>query len=155
MTTKITMPLAAVSLMLALAGCSLSGGTPVPSAPSAGGSATAAAATIPTGTWRLVSLRETGQAEVAVSHPELFTAELTADGQVNLRADCNRCHGTYTAGDRRLSVGAMACTRAFCVATAPLDTTFAGLVGGAQTWTASDDQHLDLASDAGVLRFQR
>jgi hypothetical protein len=49
----------------------------------------------------------------------------------------------------------MACTRAFCTATAPLDTTFASLVGSAQTWTSPDDQHLELASASGVLRFQR
>ena len=90
-----------------------------------------------------------------VADPGSFTAEFGADGRVALKADCNRCSSTYTAGSRNLKVGLMACTRAFCTATAPLDTTFTALVGSAQTWTSSDDQHLELASASGVLRFQR
>jgi hypothetical protein len=49
----------------------------------------------------------------------------------------------------------MACTQAFCTATSPLDTIFSGLVGSAQTWTSPDGGHLELASGAGLLRFQR
>jgi putative lipoprotein len=102
-----------------------------------------------------VSLGETGHDEVHIADPGSFTAEFGADGRVALRADCNRCSGTYTAGSRSLAVGPMACTRAFCTATAPVDTTFAGLVSSAQTWTSSGDRELELASSAGVLRFQR
>jgi hypothetical protein len=45
----------------------------------------------------------------------------------------------------------MACTRAAC-STAPLDTTYAGLVQGATSWSAAADR-LELRSEAGVLRF--
>ena len=99
---------------------------------------------IPAGTWRLVTLRETGHDEVRIADPGAFTVEFAADGHVcRVQADCNRGGATYTAGSRNLKVGPMACTRAFCTATAPLDTTFASLVGSAQTWTSSDDQHLE------------
>jgi heat shock protein HslJ len=154
MNARLSVHLAAAGLMLGLAGCSLNGGTSLPEAPSLGGSSPVAAASLPTGTWRLVSLREAGQPEFAVARPDLFTAEFSPDGRVTLRADCNRCMGGYTSGTRSLSVGPMACTRAYCGATAPLDDTFTKLVSGAQAWTA-DDRQLELASDAGTLRFQR
>jgi heat shock protein HslJ len=148
-------PLAAAGLMLGLAGCGLSDPTTLPGAANSGGTSQANAVTIPAGTWRLVSLREKGQAEVLIEQPDTFTAEFTAEGRLSLRADCNRCSAGYNAGSRSLSVGLMACTRAFCVETAPLDTTYTILVESAQTWSASGDGHLELASDAGVLRFRR
>jgi heat shock protein HslJ len=154
MNAKLSGPLAAAGLVLSLAACSLNGGAALPAAPSTDGSSAAAAATLPGGTWRLVSLRETGQPEVAVARPDLFTAEFTAGGRIELRADCNRCAGSYTSGAASLSVTPMACTRAYCVATAPLDSTFTKLAGEATTWTAGDER-LELASDSGILRFQR
>ena len=155
MRTKTSAALAATTWMLGLAACGVSDGTPLPEAPSLGGSSAAVSLSIPAGTWRLVSLREPGHDEVRVADPGAFTVEFAADGRVQVKADCNRCGGTYTAGSRTLQVGPLACTRAFCTATAPLDTTFAALVGSAQTWTSSDDQHLEVASTSGVLRFQR
>src|SRR5882672_10389091 len=155
MRTKMSGPLAASIWTLGLAACGVSDGTPLPEAPSLGGSSTAVSVSIPAGTWRLVSLRETGHDEVRIADPGAFTAEFGSDGRVQLQADCNRCGGTYSAGSRNLKVGPLACTRAFCTATAPLDTTFAALMGSAQTWSSADDRHLELASASGVLRFQR
>jgi heat shock protein HslJ len=155
MKTKMSAALAATTWMLGLAACGVTDGTSLPETPSLGGSSTALSASIPAGTWRLMSLRETGHDEARIADPGSFTAEFGADGRVALKADCNRCGGGYTAGSGSLKVGPMACTRAYCTATAPLDTTFTALVGSAQTWTSSDDQHLELSSSAGVLRFQR
>lgn len=150
---KITTPLAAAGLALALAGCGHLDGSSLPTLPHLGGSASAAG--LPTGTWRLVTLKASGQTEVSIAQPELFTAEFGADGRVSLRADCNRCMGLHTAGSGTLTVGPMACTRAYCVGTAPLDTTYASLVSSAQTWATPDGQHLELGSAVGVLRFTR
>lgn len=154
MNAKLAAHLAAAGLMLGLAGCGLDGGTSLREAPSLGGSSPVAVASLPGGTWRLASLRETGQSEVAIARPDLFTVEFTAGGRIELRADCNRCTGSYTSGAGSLSVTPMACTRAYCVATAPLDGTFTMLAGDATTWTSSDRQ-LELAGGAGILRFQR
>jgi len=153
--TTLSRLLAIGALMIGLAGCGVSDGTTLPGAASLDGGSKAGVAAIPAGTWRLVSMREAGQAEVVIGQPGTFTAEFGADGRVNLRADCNRCTGGYSADGRSLSVGLMACTRAFCVVTAPLDTTYTTLVGSARTWSVSGDRRLELASDAGVLRFQR
>jgi heat shock protein HslJ len=156
MRSKMTGPLSAAFCLLGLAACGVSDGTSLPGAPSvSGGSSTAVSNAIPGGTWRLVSIREKGNERVTVVDPTAFTAEFGSDGRVNLRADCNRCSATYTAGSRNLEVGLMACTRAFCNATTPDDTRFTALVGSAQTWTVSADGVLELASPAGALRFQR
>ena len=146
--------LAIAGLMIGLAGCGLSDGTTLPGAASPGEGAQANAATIPAGTWRLVSMREAGQAEVVIGQPGTFTAD---SGRMTFepRSGLQSVHAGYTADDRSLSVGLMACTRAFCVATAPLDTTYTALVESARTWSASGDGRLELASDAGVLRFRR
>jgi heat shock protein HslJ len=149
-----TGPLSAALCLLGLAACGVSDGTSLPGAPTVGGSKTAVSNAIPGGVWRLVSIREKGNERVTAVDPQAFTAEFGSDGRVNLRADCNRCSATYTAGSRNLEVGLMACTRAFCNATAPDDTTFTALVGSAQTWTSADGQ-LELSSTAGVLRFVR
>src|SRR5262245_32196208 len=146
--------LAAFGMSIGLAGCGASGAGSLPQAPSVDGSSPTALAGLPAGTWRLAAVREAGQPEVAVARPDLFTAEFVAGGQVHLRADCNRCVGSYTSDAATLHVGPMACTRAYCVATAPLDDTFTRLVSGARTW-AGGDGRLELSSEAGTLRFQR
>lgn len=143
---------AAFGLIVALGGCGLSDPVALPEAPSLG--AAHAKAALPSGIWRLVSLRESGQAEVLITEPGQFTAEFGADGRVHLRADCNRCAAGYTAGDRSLLVGLMACTRAYC-ASAPLDTAYTSLMGSARTWSVSGHARLELSSEAGVLRFDR
>src|SRR5262249_28019864 len=143
-------------LMLGAAACgttagSLTSSTPPPSAVGGGASSQDRPGLL--GDWQLVTLTESGRPSVGVAEPQRFTASFGADGLVALRADCNRCSGTYSAGGARLTVGPMACTRAYC-SSAPLDTTFASLVQGATTWTAANGG-LELRSDAGVLKLRR
>jgi heat shock protein HslJ len=153
--TTVSRVLAIAGLVIGLGGCGVSDGTTLPGAASPDGESKLGVAAIPAGTWRLVSMREAGQAEAVIGQPGTFTAEFGVDGRLSLRADCNRCTAGYSADSRSLNVGLMACTRAFCVATTPLDTTYTALVGSARTWSVSGDGRLELASDAGTLRFQR
>jgi heat shock protein HslJ len=156
MRTKTALALVATVWALGAASCGVADGTALPEATITGGSATSVAANIPAGTWRLASLHENGQAEVSIADPGTFTAVFGDDGRVQIKADCNRCVAGYTArSDGSLTVGLMACTRAFCTATTPTDTTFANLVAGAQAWSSPDDAHLELVAGTGVLRFQR
>jgi heat shock protein HslJ len=156
MRTKTALALVGTVWMLALASCGATNGTTLPEAPIPGGSSASVSANIPGGTWHLVSLRENGQAEVSIADPGTFTAVFGDDGRVQIKADCNRCVAGYTArSNGSLTVGLMACTRAFCTATTPTDTTFANLVAGAQAWSSPDDAHLELVAGTGVLRFQR
>jgi heat shock protein HslJ len=105
------------------------------------------------GDWQLATLTESGQSSVTVAEPQRFTASFGTDGLVALRADCNRCSGSYSADGAKLTVGPMACTSAYC-STAPLDTTFASLVQESTTWMTANGG-LELSSDAGVLKLRR
>jgi heat shock protein HslJ len=146
-----------VALGLVAAACgSSSGSLTAPSTPPSVGAGAGASSQDHSGllgSWQLVSLTETGQTPVNVKTPERFTATFGDDGRVSLLADCNRCAGGYTAKGDGLTVGPMACTRAYCES-APLDTQFAGLVSGATTWKANG-AGLELRCDAGVLQFRR
>jgi heat shock protein HslJ len=125
---------------------------PTPAPIDALGSGTAAPRSGLLGSWQLVSLTEAGREPQSVAEPDLFTVEFTADGRASLRADCNRCSAAYDARSQRLTVGLLACTRAYC-ASAPLDSTFVALVGQATTWR-SVDRGLELRSEAGVLQLR-
>ena len=147
---------AGVVLMVATVACGGSAerltGVTLPPA-DGGGTLTAQSRLDLVGAWHLVSVAETGKPSVTVGEPERFTAEFGADGRVSLRADCNRCTGGYTATAGALTVGPMACTKAYC-SSAPLDMTFTKLVSDATTW-AGGKGSLELRGDSGVLRLRK
>jgi heat shock protein HslJ len=84
----------------------------------------------------------------------LFTAEFQADGQLSVRADCNRCSGRHEAAGGRMSISALACTRAFCAGTAPFDTDFVAQLGSAQGYDVGE-RRLTIRSERGRLVFDR
>jgi heat shock protein HslJ len=49
-----------------------------------------------------------------VPDPENYTIRFDADGRVNVQADCNLCNGSYQTDGTGLTIGPLACTRAFC-----------------------------------------
>lgn len=104
------------------------------------------------GIWQLVSLSEAGHGALNVAQPELFMLEFNAAGRASLRADCNRCSAAYETKGGGLTVGLMACTRAYC-ASAPLDSKFVTLVAQATAWR-SVERGLELRSEAGVLQLR-
>jgi heat shock protein HslJ len=148
--------LMSLGLMLGAAACGSTAGNlslPTPPLDAIGGGATSQDRASLLGDWQLVTLTESGRPSVVVAEPQRFTASFGADGLVALRADCNRCSGGYSAQGGKLTVGPMACTRAYC-SSAPLDTTFASLVMASTTWTAANGS-LELRSDAGALKLRR
>lgn len=145
-----------LALGLGVAACGSSTGnltvpTPVPGTGNSGASSQDGSSLV--GSWQLVSLTEAGKTSVKVSSPERFTATFGSGGEVSLLADCNRCAGSYRAQGSGLTVGPMACTRAYCQS-APLDTNYAGLVSQATTWSSTQGG-LELRCDAGVLSFRK
>lgn len=125
-------------LCLAAVSCSDS-----PSAPSAAQIA---------GTWNVVTVRATGGSDQA--RPAGAQYHMTIDnGRVSLRVDCNTCTGNATQSSTTLSLGPMACTRAFC-ATAAFETTITSILSGDHT-AAIRGNTLTLTSSRGVVRFER
>jgi len=105
------------------------------------------------GAWRLQVLQATGDTRQTISEPERFTAEFLADGALHVRADCNRCNGTYTLSGRSLTVSALACTRAACQL-AELESAFTRLLQGA-TGAESLPDTLQLSGPSGALVLRR
>jgi heat shock protein HslJ len=105
------------------------------------------------GTWNLVSIQSTGQAEQATPAGASYTLTF-ADGRLSTRADCNTCGGAFALSGQTLTAGpVLACTRAACL-TMAFENAYTSLLGGESTVTLSGDR-LVLSSARGVLRFTR
>ncbi len=95
-----------------------------------------------------------GEPEGAPPAGSTFAMQI-ADGRASVTADCNRCNGAAAVGDSTLTLGpAMACTRAYCTASAPFDTTFVRILA-ADSVANVDGNLLTLRSERGILRFRR
>jgi len=155
-------PIAAAGLALALAACTSGGGgsptgvTPLPSTggTSGEGSAAVVAARELLGSWRLVSLQPAGAPVQPVPAGTLFTAEFDGDGRVHSVVDCNRCGAGYSADADTLAIGLMACTRAYCVASAPFDSTYERLLSSSSRWRVEGNA-LELRGEPGSMTLVR
>ena len=106
------------------------------------------------GVWRLTSIQRPDASVTAIADPARFTVSFAAGGRLSVRADCNSCGGSYQLADGSLATGPLACTRAFCVSTAPLDTWFVGILDGRSTVSLGGGR-LTVASERGTLLFER
>jgi heat shock protein HslJ len=50
----------------------------------------------------------------SIPNPDNYTVQFTAGGDVSVQADCNMCNGSYETEGSAISMGPIACTRAFC-----------------------------------------
>lgn len=70
--------------------------------------------------WRLLEIQYMNDTTVRPKDPSLFTMQLNVDGTVNMRLDCNRASGNWSAEasadgmSGRFEFGPMAATRALC-----------------------------------------
>jgi heat shock protein HslJ len=102
--------------------------------------------------WTVDTIARTGTGAVAPPAPERFTLLFGTEGRVSVQADCNRCTGGYTVADGSVTIGALACTRAFCPS-APIDTDYVTILIGE---SAVQRKHggLVLRSARGEVRFK-
>jgi heat shock protein HslJ len=115
-----------------------------------------------TGTrWQLVQFQSSDDAigTMKPDDPTLFTMELSADGRVAMRLDCNRGTGRWSAAATSptggsFSLGPLGVTRAACPS--PLGNRVAADVPRVRSYTLKGDT-LDLAlvADAGVYTWRR
>lgn len=64
------------------------------------------------GVWRLTEF--TNGATITIPNPENYTLQFATGDSVSIRADCNVCNGPFETEGNNLSIGPLACTRAFC-----------------------------------------
>jgi heat shock protein HslJ len=143
--------LAALVVIASLSGCAERSSTQVTPSPVAG------SPTLTTdqlsGTWTLVSIQLTGQADQPTPPGANYTLTF-ADGRLSTRVDCNVCNGAFTLSGQTLTTGpALACTRAACP-TIAFENNYTALLSGDSIVTLSTNI-LALSSARGVLRFIR
>jgi heat shock protein HslJ len=147
-----TLPAVALLVLASLvAACSAS--SVPPAAPSSSGGSLALTADQLAGTWNLVSIQPSGQAEEATPGGATYTLTFE-DGRLSTRVDCNRCGGAFAVSGETLTAGpALACTRAACP-TMAFENVYTRLLAGDSAMALSGGT-LVLSSGRGVLRFTR
>lgn len=104
-------------------------------------------------TWEWVSLT-TPTGVTAVSNPENYTILFSADDTAAIRADCNNVGAGYTADGSSLSIQLGPTTLAACPPDS-LDQLFtSSLSSAALYFFEAGDLFIDLAADAGTMRFR-
>ena len=100
------------------------------------------------GQWELVELSD----GVSVPSPENYLVQFTADGIVRAKADCNLCNGTYEAEGNKLSLGPLACTRAYCGPSSFFDE-YTKVLQSASSFVRRGAE-LELAYSGGTMKFK-
>lgn len=98
---------------------------------------------------------KTATEETTPDDPNKYTVEFTADGKVQIKADCNRGSATYTTDGTVITISPIALTRAFC-GEASKDTLFVSQLQSAANYSLMDsDLWLNLADNAGQMKFSK
>jgi len=66
------------------------------------------------GSWQLESIERDDGTVATIADPASYTATFSAEGDLAVVADCNRCNGGYTVDGTNVQISTLACTRAFC-----------------------------------------
>jgi len=105
--------------------------------------------------WQLVKFQGGDDTTLIPEDRSKYTVAFASSGDVNLRIDCNRGHGTWKSPEpHQLEFGSMALTRAMCPP-APLNDRLAKDWQYVRSYTLKDG-HLFLAlqADAGTYEFE-
>ena len=106
------------------------------------------------GSWTLVAQQPAGEQAIAPPRGSNFAFQIV-EGRAAVTADCNRCNGLASVSNASVTFGpALACTRAYCVTSAPFDTTFMRLLAE-ESRASIDGNTLTLRSERGTLRFKK
>jgi heat shock protein HslJ len=103
--------------------------------------------------WVLVQIEAGGGGVASVPPEQTFTARFGTEAELNATVDCNVCQGSYAAAGASLSVGPLACTRAYC-GDDSLDDQFLSALQGAESYLRSGSE-LRITHRDGVLRFRQ
>jgi heat shock protein HslJ len=109
-------------------------------------------AALPGTSWKLDSLRSVAGL-VSTVDPNRYTIEFQEGFRVRAQADCNVCTGSYrTATSIQITIGPLACTRAFCGAGSRGDQ-YAALLNTTELY-ALEGETLVLSSNDGTLLYR-
>lgn len=100
------------------------------------------------GTWELTSLGQAG----GIPDPENYTLQFSDDGNVNVKADCNRCFGGYQTQGNAMTIGPLGCTLAACGPDSLFDEYIAALTTATAFSRQADGLEIDYSG--GIMSFR-
>jgi heat shock protein HslJ len=104
--------------------------------------------------WQLQEFIPDTGAATTIADPTNYTVEFTDAGGASIKADCNRCSGSYTTDGSQLTFGApMACTLAACGSDS-YDGEFLAALATTSSYEIKDSQ-LYLRYEGGQMRFNQ
>ncbi|HEV7500234.1 MAG TPA: META domain-containing protein [Vicinamibacteria bacterium] len=125
---------------------------PVLLAAACGGESVHGPSALPGSAWKLDSLRSAAGL-VSPVDPSRYTLEFQEAFRVRAQADCNVCTGSYrTATSIQITIGPLACTRAFCGSGSRGDE-YVTLLNTTKLYALEGDT-LVLSSDEGTLLYR-
>ena len=103
------------------------------------------------GVWKIRSIETYSGSVIGITNTAGYTVEFKDGGKLAARADCNTCSGTYSISGDSLTVGALACSRAFC-GSSSYDVAFLDILSNATTFGVLGIE-LSIESPKGTLRM--
>ncbi len=105
--------------------------------------------------WRLREIQRTNGQTVVVDEPDKYTLELLPNGQVRIRADCNRGFGSYTMKGSEISFHKTAYTRAACPPGSLFDVYTRNLEEANSYVVKDGNLYITYGIDAGTMKFAK
>jgi heat shock protein HslJ len=104
--------------------------------------------------WQWVDTAYSNDTTTTVPNPANYTMALLPDGTVTLQVDCNRGGGTYTLDGSQLTINVATLTRMACPAGSLSEEYVQSLNSAASYVMDGADLIVNMAMDAGNMRFQ-
>ncbi len=105
--------------------------------------------------WKLVQIQERNDRAITIDDPEKYTLELLPNGQVRIRADCNRGFGSYTIKGREISFHKTAYTRAACPPGSLFDVYTRNLQQAKSYVIDEGNLYITYGIDAGTMKLSK
>ncbi|KPJ77923.1 MAG: hypothetical protein AMJ54_05770 [Deltaproteobacteria bacterium SG8_13] len=103
--------------------------------------------------WKWQRTRYSNDTESVPSNPEHYTLQLLAEGNVGVRADCNRAGGVYRIEDQQISIEITHSTMAACPPESLEQAFIKDLNAAALYFIREDILYIDLKFDSGTMEF--
>ena len=104
--------------------------------------------------WKWQHSRYNNDTESVPSNPDQYTFELLPDGNIGVRADCNRAGGTYRIENQQITIEITHSTMAACPPDS-LEQAFLKDLNAAAIYFIRDETlYIDMKYDSGTMAFQ-
>jgi heat shock protein HslJ len=105
--------------------------------------------------WQWAQTLYNNDTKAVPTRSESYTVQFSADGTVNLRADCNRKRGRYVVKDQQLAIEITHSTMAACPDGSLEDRFVNDLTSGAVWFMKDGDLYIDIKYGTGTMRLKK